>query len=57
MTQPWLLFICLTLGLVQGGGADVIAAPVHWVVSGMDAPEIMTAQVCVIQDLKLRGGL
>lgn len=51
MTQPWLLFICLTLGLISGGGADVIAAPVRWVVSGMDAPRIVQAQVCAIEGL------
>ena len=52
MTQPWLLFICLTLGLVSGGGADVIAAPVRWVTSGMDAPRIMQAQTCAMEVLQ-----
>lgn len=57
MTQPWLLFICLTLGLIAGGGAAVITAPVAWVVAGMDAPKITTAQQCAVEDLKQRVGL
>jgi hypothetical protein len=57
MTQPWLLFICLTLGLIAGGGTAVITAPTHWLTAGMDAPEIITAQQCAVSDLKLRGGL
>lgn len=48
MTQPWLFFVFGTLGLIQGGGIEVLQAPVRWFVSGMDAPTIMQAQVCAL---------
>ncbi len=57
MTQPWTLFICLTLGLLSGGGAAILTAPTAWVTTGLDAPRIMQAQTCAIQDLTQRGGL
>lgn len=51
MTQPWLLFLCVTLGLIAGGGVEVIAAPTRWLVSGLDAPRIIEAQVCALEAL------
>ncbi|MCU0825885.1 MAG: hypothetical protein MUE52_00395 [Tabrizicola sp.] len=48
MTQPWLGFVAVTLGLIQGGGVEVIQAPVRWLVSGLDAPMIVQAQTCII---------
>lgn len=51
MTQPWLLFLAVALGLLSGGGIEVIAAPTAWLTSGMDAPRIMRAQVCAVEAL------
>lgn len=48
MTQPWMFFVFVTLGLIQGGGVDVLQAPVRWFVTGMDAPTIMQAQTCAL---------
>lgn len=52
MTQPWMFFVFVTLGLIQGGGIDVLQAPVRWLVSGMDAPTIMEAQTCALAVLE-----
>lgn len=48
MTQPWLCFVAITLGLIQGGGIEVIQAPVRWLALGLDAPTIMQAQTCAV---------
>lgn len=51
MTQPWLLFLAVALGLLSGGGIEVIAAPTAWLTAGMDAPKIIRAQQCAIETL------
>jgi hypothetical protein len=48
MTQPWLSFVAITLGLIQGGGVDVVQAPVRWLAAGLAAPDIMQVQTCVV---------
>lgn len=51
MTQPWLLFLCVTLGLIAGGGTEILSAPTQWLVEGRNAPRIMQAQVCALEAL------
>jgi hypothetical protein len=50
MFFPW-MFAFLVLGLVAGGGIEVIAAPTRWATSGLEAPRIMEAQVCALEAL------
>ena len=51
MTAPWLLFLMVTLGLLSGGGLAILTAPTAWLVTGMDAPQIMRAQTCALAAL------
>lgn len=48
MIAPWLIFVFVTLGLLAGGGVEILAAPTDWVVRGTDAVTIMRAQTCAV---------
>ena len=51
MIAPWLIFAFGVLGLIVGGGVEVIQAPTEWFVRGMDAPTIQQAQACAIDSM------
>ena len=47
MIAPFLLFIALVLGLIQGGGLDAIRAPVLWSLDAYAAADMREALRCV----------
>lgn len=56
MTQPWLGFVVITLGLIQGGGVEVLGAPVRWVTTGVEArQQVQPALACAVAAMQERG--
>ena len=52
MINPWLAFVAITLGLLQGGGVAVLQAPTRWLLTGLDAGDrVMPALACAVAAL------